>query len=171
MKKLVILSVLWLAILGSSSAQTTKAQLVANKVVSLNEIMKSRNYIFKANAAYTPELERRPLPARYEVTISDGKLHVLLPLFHRYDMGSMDPYEQNGSVYKVLVTDFDYKAEVNKKGNWTVSIVAKTFDGLRLKLNVDRSGYAQLYVRNGTSQQFVGVVESNSTDIVQDKSL
>lgn len=171
MKKLTILSAFWLAMIGSSVAQTTKAQFIASKVVSLNEIMQSRNYIFKPNAAYTPDQVRRPLLGRYEITVSNGKLHVLLPYFTRYDMGSMDPYEKDGSVYKVSLTDFDYKAEVNKKGDWTVSIVTKTRGGLRLKLNVDRSGYAQLYVRNGTSQQFVGVVESNSVDEVQNRSL
>jgi hypothetical protein len=133
------------------------AQQDANNVSSC---IKNQQYIFKAQTA---------LPLRggfmqltqgyYDVTITKDSVVSFLPYFGRAYTPPINPADAG---IKFVSTKFDYKASVNKKGNWEITITPKDVSDIQqLNIQVTESGQAFLQVTSLNRQaiSFNGNIE------------
>lgn len=161
-----------ICLFNTVNGQTTKADKKAAKAAEINRIIRSANYVFTATYAVPQRGGSRSI-SDYELTVNKNKLNVYLPYFGRSYVAPMDP---NDGGIKLITTNFDYKAQQNKKGSWDIMITPRdknssgSKDVRTLKLSVGDEGYATLqvtsYNREGIS--FNGSVSELKKDSKQD---
>jgi hypothetical protein len=155
----------------ASYAQTISKNEKAAKVAG---ILTSMNYIFKPTSAVRGNLTPKSLiGGSYDVAVSKDAIKIYLPFLSSWGKEYMDPY--NGG-FDYSSDNFDYKADVNKSGDWSIVINTKTLTNFKgkykfsyqLTLNVGRDGYATLLLRAGNNVlTYNGFVESNEVTVAQ----
>ena len=163
---------------GTSVAQTSKADKKAAKSAELKRIIDGKNYAFKANFAQplstinaqiggmsTPlNTSNIPLTSSYDVTLSHDTLSAYLPY---YGVAYTAPVDSREGGVKFTTTKFDYK--VTGKKNGTVQLSFKPLelnqrppsDVQSMTLTVSESGFANLQITllNRQSISYTGTLE------------
>lgn len=180
-----ILAICWFCV-GTSRAQTTKAEIKAQKAADLKRIIDGKNYIFKANIAmpmnnssvqisgsvpFNSPLRvlssgSIPLTSPYDLKISNDTLTAFLPY---YGVAFMAPYNSSSTEggIKFKSTKFEYTVTQKKKGNLVILIKPQDLeqrspsDVQRMVLTVGEGGWANLQIILTTRQPitFTGLVE------------
>ncbi len=173
--------------IGTSTAQTTKAEKKAEKAVELKRILNAKNYVFRAtiaqpmgsasvqmsgfntvamnNIANAMNGASVPLTSSYDLTLSNDTLTAFLPYFGTAYIAPPMGTTEGG--IKFTTTKYDYK--VTEKKNGTIEIFFKPLnleqrapsDVQRMILSVSESGYASLQITllNRQPITFTGSVE------------
>jgi len=149
-KALVSLFIVMMAVSFSTSAQEKDP-------VSLQNMIESKNFVFKARTAFPQSGSSQLLTSQYDLTFTGDKLVSFLPFFGR--AYSVSPADDGG--IKFTSTNFNYTTKKTKKG-WSITITPKDANGVQqLFLDISTSGYANLQVNSANRQNisFAGVVE------------
>jgi hypothetical protein len=158
LKNILFIAALFMVV--NVSAQTDKATTI--------KLVEGKNFIFNATSAQPMNfveinavLSRMPgsvgagvVPLRgdiYQVTVANDSLGAYLPYYGRSYMAPRNPIE--GGI-KFSTTEFSYKADKKKKGNYIVTIkpVSSKLDVLSMTLNISEKGYASLSVISNNRQ-------------------
>ena len=176
--------VVCLVCVGTSTAQTTKADKKAARAADIKRIIDAKSYVFKANFAMPmsnssvqisgPSMPNNianamsgapiSLTSTYDLTLSNDTLTAFLPY---YGVAYSAPMNATDAGIKFTTTKFDYTVAEKKKGN--IQILFKPLnlqprapsDVQRMILTVSEGGYATLQITLLTRQQisFSGTVE------------
>lgn len=128
------------------------------KQASLQKLINSKNFVFKARSAFPLRGGAKQLTLDYDLRVLGDSIVSYLPYFGRAYSAPIDPSE--GGIH-FISTDFTYKVKTNDKG-WDITILPKdTRDVRQLFLSVTTSGYAQLQVlsNNREAISFNGRIE------------
>jgi hypothetical protein len=142
---------LLVAFLGLIAATTVFAQDKKDK--EENEVagaINSKNFVFKANTALPLRGRTIQLTSDYTLTVRNDSVIVFLPYFGRAYTAPIDPTK---SALDFTSTDFGYKSDQNKKGNWQIEIEPKDAGDVRqLFLSISKGGYGSLQVTSNNRQ-------------------
>jgi len=130
-------------------AQNSKA----DKQAAIKSKIDSKNYTFVANYVRPQRGGGHPLTDSYDLRVKADSVVAFLPYFGQayFDV----PYNPTDGGIKFQSTNFTYKADQQKKGNWVIHIQPKDAKHTReLILNVSKNGYASLTV-NSTNRDFI----------------
>jgi hypothetical protein len=156
---------------GTSVAQTTKAEKKAEKAADLKRIVNGKSYVFRANFALpmgnasvrvsglsmgpnnianAMNGSAVPLTSTYDLTLSNDSLTAFLPYYGvAYTAPPMGTTE--GGV-KFTTTKFDYKVTEKKNGNIEIFFKPTNLeprapsDVQRMTLTVSEGGFANLQI-------------------------
>jgi hypothetical protein len=142
---------LLVALLGLVAATTVFAQ--DKKEKEENEVataINAKNYVFKANTALPLRGRTIQLTSDYTLTVRNDSVIAYLPYFGRAYTAPIDPTK---SALDFTSTDFGYKSDQNKKGNWQIEIKPKDAGDVRqLFLSISEGGYGSLQVTSNNRQ-------------------
>jgi hypothetical protein len=142
---------LLVAILSLTTATAVFAQ--DKKSEEKNEVAKAineKNYVFRANTALPLRGRTIQLTSDYTLTVKNDSVIAYLPYFGRAYTAPLDPTK---SALDFTSTDFGYKADQNKKGNWQIEIKPKDAGDVRqLFLSISEEGYGSLQVTSNNRQ-------------------
>jgi hypothetical protein len=150
-------------LLHTAFAQT-KIDKKAARIAEINDLVNSRNYIFKANYVNPSRGGGKALTSDYDLVVAKDSIIAFLPYFGRAylaDYGSTD-----GGI-KFTWTHFDYKATSGKKGNHEILIIPQNRnisnpkDVQSLRLSISQDGYASLQIINSNRDPIIfdGTIE------------
>lgn len=148
-----ILSVVCTAILISACAGSrdgTTPNERAEIVARVNELINSKNYVFKAQTALPMRGRSFPLTSEYDIRVSKDSLIVWLPYFGRAYTAPIDP-TQGGIQF--TSTNFEYKATKKNRGGWEVFIKPNDAKGgEQFNLSIGAAGFGSLQVTSNNRQ-------------------
>jgi len=98
-------------------ATIIKAQ--EKKQPTTQQIVESKNYIFKAESVNPPRGQLRHLTSEYDLVVTSDTVIAFLPYFGRAYSAPIDPSE--GGI-KFTSSDFDYTVEKKKRRSWQIMI-------------------------------------------------
>ena len=148
MKKFGIIAILMLVAVSAVYAQEKKSkkerrQEQAEKV---QRCVETQDYKFVAQHALPMSGRSVNLTSTYDLSVGKDTISAYLPYFGRAYVAPMNPSE--GGI-KFESTDFDYRIEKGKKGNWTAYItVREASKRFEMILNITSSGSANLSVND-----------------------
>ncbi len=144
-------------------AATMQAQ--EKEEVSTQQIVESKNYIFKAESVNPPRGRTRHLTSEYDLVVTSDTVIAYLPYFGRAYSASINSSE--GGI-KFTSTDFEYVLEKKKKRSWEILIRPKDAREIQaLYLTIFDNNKASLRVNslNRESISFNGyIVEGKQRD-------
>jgi hypothetical protein len=152
--KLQSLALLLLIAAGLSS----RVHAQDSKDSSIQKMIETKHYIFKAQSALPQRGGLRNLTSSYDMQVIGDSIVTYLPYFGRAYVAPIDPTE--GGI-KFTSTNFSYTTKQEKDG-WDITILPKdTRDVKQMYLSVSTKGYAKLQVisNNRESITFNGYVD------------
>lgn len=157
MKNLITIPLLLLAV--------TIVQAQEKKEIATQQIVESKNYIFKAESVNPARSRVRYLTSDYDLVVTGDTVTAFLPYFGRAYSAPIDPSE--GGI-KFTSADFGYTVEKKKKRSWEILIRPKdALDVQELYLTIFDNNKASLRVNsvNRESISFNGyIVEGKEKD-------
>jgi hypothetical protein len=155
---------LCLLCVGTSQAQTAKADKKAQKAADLKRIIDGKNFIFKANMAMPQGGANIQLTSSYDLKLANDTLVAFLPY---YGVAYSAPYNPTEGGIKFTSTKFDYAVTQKKNGNFEISIKPLDLqprapsDVQKIFLTISAGGWANLQIINFNRQSisFSGTVE------------
>lgn len=157
MKNLITIPLLLLAV--------TIVQAQEKKEIPTQQIVESKNYIFKAESVNPARSRVRYLTSEYDLVVTGDTVTAFLPYFGRAYSAPIDPSEAG---IKFTSVDFGYAVEKKKKRSWEILIRPKDArDVQELYLTIFDGNKASLRVNsvNRESISFNGyVVEGKEKD-------
>lgn len=137
---------------------TVSMQAQGKEAVSAQQLIESKNYVFKAESVSPPRGRFRQLTSEYDLVVSGDTVIAFLPYFGRAYSAPINPSE--GGI-KFTSSDFEYKVEKKKKRGWEIFIKPKDVsDGQELYLTIFDNNRATLRVNsvNRESISFNGYI-------------
>jgi hypothetical protein len=137
---------------------TTITQAQEKETASAQQLIESKNYVFKAESVNPPRGRFRQLTSEYDLIVSGDTVIAFLPYFGRAYSAPINPSE--GGI-KFTSSDFEYKVEKKKKRSWEVFIRPKDIsDRQELYLTIFDNNRATLRVNsvNRESISFNGYI-------------
>ena len=134
------------------------AQAQEKDAVSAQQLLESKNYIFKAESVNPPRGRFRQLTSEYDLVVTGDTVIAFLPYFGRAYTAPINPSE--GGI-KFTSSNFEYKVEKKKKSGWEVFIKPKDVsDAQELYLTIFDNKRATLRVNsvNRESISFNGYI-------------
>lgn len=126
---------------------------------TVNKLINSKNFVFKAQTVLPMSMAARQLTdSYYDVKLWSDSLVSYLPYFGR---SYTAVYGDEGGI-KFTSTHFKYEAKKRKKGGWIISIMPfDTREGNELNFIVSENGSAYLQVNSNNRQSisFNGYIE------------
>ncbi len=150
MKKLITIPLLLLAF-SAVQAQETKE-------LSTQQIVESKNFIFKAESVNPARSRVRYQTSDYDLAVTSDTVIAFLPYFGRAYSAPIDPSEAG---IKFTSADFDYTVTKKKKSSWEILIRPKDASNIQeLYLTVFDNKKASLRVNsvNRESISFDGYI-------------
>jgi hypothetical protein len=146
LKNILITSIITLSIILSS---TTVAFTQKLDKTTIQRVVNSKQFIFKAQSVLPMAGSTRYLTSDYEVKLLGDSLVSFLPYFGRaYSV----TYGERGGI-DFTSTKFDYKVKPRKKGGWDVTIETKDVkNNQRFNFSISEDGYASLQVISNNRQ-------------------
>jgi hypothetical protein len=132
------------------------------KEVVTEEMIASKNFVFKAQSALPLGGRSIQLTSDYDLRVSKDTLVSYLPYFGRAFVAPVNPSE--GGI-RFTSTSFDYRVKERRKGGWEITLLPKDVREVRqLFLNVSKGGYASLQVSSNNRQPitFNGYIEEKA---------
>ena len=132
-----------------------------NDATELQQMIDSKDLVFKARTAYPQSGRSRELTFDYDLSLNGDKLVSYLPYFGR--AYSINPYSGEGGLH-FTSTNFTYKTQKDKKG-WDITIKPKDqSDVQQIFLEVSPKGYATLRVISTNRQNisYFGIIEKRN---------
>lgn len=144
------------AVSSAAFAQDTK-----QGNMEIEDLLKNREFIFKAQSALPMRGSMIHLTSPYDIVVSGDSLTTHLPYFGRAYSGV--GYNNQGGI-RFTSTDFEYDVSDKRKKRWNIMIRPDNSDVQQLILNVSESGFASLQVisTNKDPITFNGYVTSKS---------
>jgi hypothetical protein len=142
-------------LIAGVSAQAPKEELP--------DLIKKRNYVFRAQSANPTGGRTRQLTSEYDLRVKNDTIISFLPYFGRSFSAPIDP--SRGGI-DFTSTDFEYKEAEGKKGGWDINIKPKDAkDVQEMTLGVSENGYGTLTVRSNNRQSisFYGFIDKPRT--------
>lgn len=130
-----------------------------DKKAAIGELVKSRQFVFKAQSASPTSGRTRQLTSEYGLWVKKDTVVSALPYFGRAYSAPVDP--TSGGI-NFTSTDFEYTETEGKKGGWQIEIKPKdNRDVQQMSLSISTSGYGTLQVRSNNRQNisFYGYVD------------
>lgn len=128
---------------GVSAAATAQDKKDA---AGVQQIVESKNYIFKAQTASSQRGRTRQLTPGYDFTVKTDSVIAYLPFYGR---AYTAPVNSTDGGIKFTSTDFSYFIKKGKKNSWEISIRPKdATDVQEVFLSIYSSGTASLRVTN-----------------------
>ena len=150
MKNLITIPLLLLA--------ATIVQAQEKKEPTTQQIVESKNYIFKAESVNPARSRVRHLTSDYDLVVTSDTVIAFLPYFGRAYSAPIDPSEAG---IKFTAADFEYTVEKKKKRGWEILIRPKDArDVQELYLTIFDNNKASLRVNsvNRESISFNGYI-------------
>jgi hypothetical protein len=146
LKNILVSSLIALSIILSS---TTVAFTQKPDKATVQRVVNSKQFVFKAQSALPMAGSTRYLTSDYEVKLLGDSLVSFLPYFGRaYSV----TYGERGGI-DFTSTKFDYKVKPRKKGGWDVAIETKDVkNNERFNFSISEDGYASLQVISNNRQ-------------------
>lgn len=146
-----IVKPLMVALLGLITASAVFAQDKKNEEENkIANAINSKNYTFRANTALPLRGRTIQLTSDYTLTVRNDSVIAYLPYFGRAYTAPIDPSK---AALDFTSTDFGYKSDQNKKGNWQIEIKPKDAGDVRqLFLSISKGGYGSLQVTSNNRQ-------------------
>jgi hypothetical protein len=114
-----------------------------SKEISVQKMVESKNFIFKAQTVLPQRGGMRQLTSDYDLRLLGDSVVSFLPFFGR---AYTAPIGSSEGGIKFTSTDFNYDIKKKKKG-WDITILPKdTREVRQLFLSVSSNGYARLQV-------------------------
>jgi len=118
-------------------------QAQESKEASVQKLIASKNFVFKAQTVLPQRGSMRQLTSDYDLRLFGDSVVSFLPFFGRAYIAPIGSEE--GGI-KFTSTDFMYDVQKKKKG-WDITILPRdTRDVRQLFLSVSNNGYARLQV-------------------------
>jgi hypothetical protein len=130
-----------------------------DKKAEIAELIKSRQFVFKAQSATPTSGRSRQLTSEYGLRVKPDTVISALPFFGRAYSAPIDATK--GGI-DFTSTDFEYEETEGKKGGWDIEIKPKDHkDVQQMFLSIAESGYGTLQVRSNSRQNisFYGYVD------------
>lgn len=125
---------------------TAVTQAQEKEAASAQQLIESKNFVFKAESVNPPRGRFRQLTSEYDLVVSVDTVIAFLPYFGRAYSAPINPSE--GGI-KFTSSDFDYTVEKKKKRSWEVFIKPKDVnDAQELYLTIFDNNRATLRVNN-----------------------
>jgi hypothetical protein len=125
---------------------TKMIQAQEKEEATTQQIVESKNYIFKAESANPLRGRVRHLTSDYDLVITGDTVIASLPYFGRAYTAPINPAE--GGI-NFTSSDFDYILDKKKKGRWEILIRPKDVSDTReLQLTIFDNKKASLWVNN-----------------------
>lgn len=138
-----IISLILVATAGVAMSQEEPA-------LNVQEILETKNFIFKAETVSPARGRTRQLTTEYDVVVKPDTVICYLPYFGRAYTAPIDP--SDGGI-KFTSAEFDYTLEKRKKQRWDLTITPKDArDVQALYFTIFDNGRASLRV-NSTNRQ------------------
>lgn len=157
--------ILFLALLFAvpiTYAQESKKDKKQDKIVEIESLIQSKNFVFIAQSAIPAGGRNINLTSIYEVRLSGDTLISDLPYYGRAYIAPMNASE--GGIH-FTSTQFSYNIKERKKGGWDITILpTDTKDVRQMFLTVAEEGYATLQVGSNNRQNisFSGYITSRN---------
>lgn len=122
------------------------------------QIVESKNYIFKAESVNPPRGRFRQLTSEYDLVVTSDTVIAYLPYFGRAYSAPLNPSE--GGI-KFTSSNFEYTVEKKKKRSWEILIRPKDYNDVQaLYLTIFNNNKASLRVNslNRESISFNGYI-------------
>jgi hypothetical protein len=145
-----------LLFLSACSVASTKG--VAANGTDIEALLKSRNFIFKAQTANPMRGSMRQLTSAYDLVLANDSLRTFLPYFGR--AYAAPSYNGEGGI-RLSTTDFEYNISDKRKKRWNITLKPNSDKSIQqMILSVSENGYANLRVMsiNRDPISFNGVV-------------
>lgn len=137
-----IIAVIFQSIMNISFAQ-------APEKLSVQNLINSKNFVFKAQTVLPLGGGVRQLTTNYDVRLLGDSMVAYLPYFGRAYVADFN----GGGGVNFTSTQFDYKIFNRKKGGWNIDIKPKdTKDVRQLYFTIFENGYATLQVTSENRQ-------------------
>jgi len=153
MKKFGIIAILILVAVSSAmyaQEKKSKKERRQEQAEKVQRWVEAQDYKFVAQHALPMSGRSVHLTSTYDLNVGNDSISAYLPYFGRAYVAPMNPSE--GGI-KFESTDFDYRIEKGKKGNWTAYItVREASKRFEMILNITSSGSANLSVNDYTRQ-------------------
>lgn len=130
----------------------------------VQQLLDSRNYVFKAQAALPSSQPVRNLPPDYDLRITKSTIDSYLPYYGDANSARIDPSKEG---LEFTSKDFEYVVKPGKKDGWIVTIKPKDYSDVQLMtLDISSEGYTSLAVicRNRQPIRFNGVIAEPDPD-------
>ena len=137
---------------------TAITQAQEKDAAATEQLVESKNYVFKAESVNPPRGRFRQLTSEYDLVVTGDTVIAYLPYFGRAYTAPINPSE--GGI-KFTSSDFEYKVEKKKKRSWEVFIRPKdSRDVQELYLTIFDNSRATLRVNsvNRESISFNGYI-------------
>lgn len=135
------------------------------KESTTQQIVESKNYIFKAESVNPPRGRYRYLTSEYDLVVTSDTVTAYLPYFGRAYSAPINPSE--GGI-KFTSSDFDYTVEKKKRRSWQIMIKPRDASDIQaLYLTIFDNNKATLRVNsvNRESISFNGyIIEGKQKD-------
>lgn len=137
-----LLLLLFVAFMASCSV--TSKQGSGDHAADMESLLKSRNFIFKAQSANPLRGNVVQLTSEYDLVMAHDTLRTFLPYFGR--AFSAPAYNGEGGI-KLSTTDFDYNLSSQRKNRWNLTLKPNDDQTIQqLVLSVSENGFANLRV-------------------------
>jgi len=103
-------------------AVTAIAQAQEKDAAATQQLVESKNYIFKAESVNPPRGRFRQLTSEYDLVVNSDTVSAFLPYFGR---AYTAPINSSEGGIKFSSSDFEYTVEKKKKNSWQVFIKPK----------------------------------------------
>lgn len=107
----------------------TIIQAQVKKEPSTQQIVESKNYIFRAESVNPPRGQLRHLTSEYDLVVTSDTVTAYLPYFGRAYSAPIDPSE--GGI-KFTSSEFDYTVEKKKRRSWQIMIKPKDANDIQI---------------------------------------
>lgn len=159
--KAVALLIITLVLFNSNTmAQESKEEKSQQKTELIENLLQSKNFVFKAQYALPATSRSIYLTSQYDVRIMNDTIISDLPFFGRAYVATMNPSDAG---IHFTSTKFEYSVSEKKKGGWKITILPKdTRDVRQMYLTVSSGGNASLQVisNNRQAMNFTGSVSA-----------
>lgn len=141
-----------------SACSVTSNQGRADNELNMESLLKSRNFVFKAQTANPMRGNLVQLTSEYDMVVANDTLRTFLPYFGR--AYASPTYNGEGGI-KLTTTNFEYLLSGKRKKHWNLTL--KPIDDQTIQqmtLSVSENGYANLRVMSNNRDpiNFNGVV-------------
>jgi cell division protein FtsI/penicillin-binding protein 2 len=139
-----------LFITSVTQGQQEKKEKNKIKAAEIEQLINSKNFVFKAQSVNPTSGRTIQLTSDYDVQVSGEKVLSYLPYFGRAYVAPIDP--SDGGI-RFTSTDFTYNMESRKRGGWYITIIPKdTKDVRQMYLTISSNGYTNLQVLSNNRQ-------------------
>lgn len=138
-----------IVIMLASMSFTNAAHAQDLDQVTIQTMINSKSFVFKAQTALPSGIAARQLTPDYDVRLWSDSVISYLPYFGRSYSAS---FGVEGGI-KFTSTDFDYKVKQRKKGGWEINLIPKDTREVReLNFTISENGNAYLQVTSNSRQ-------------------